>query len=40
MVAVASCFFLALIDRVAFAKAVRPHQSEQGPKGFDAGTSS
>lgn len=36
MVAVASCFsqILALIDRVAFAKAVRQHQAERGAKGF------
>jgi hypothetical protein len=36
MVAVASCFaqLLALIDRVAFAKAVRQHQAERGANGF------
>jgi hypothetical protein len=36
MVAVASCFsqILALIDRVAFAKAVQQHQAERGAKGF------
>jgi len=36
MVAVASCFaqILALIDRVAFARAVRQHRAERGAKGF------
>lgn len=36
MVAVASCFaqMLALIDRTAFARAVRHHQAERGAKGF------
>jgi len=36
MVAGASCFaqILALIDRMAFARAVRHHQAERGAKGF------
>lgn len=36
MVAVASCFaqLLSLIDRAAFARAVRAHQAERGAKGF------
>lgn len=36
MVAVASCFaqMLALIDRTAFARAVREHHAERGAKGF------
>jgi len=36
MIAVASCFsqVLSLIDRVAFARAVRQHQAEHGAKGF------
>src|SRR5688572_19447223 len=36
MVAVASCFaqILTLIDRIAFARAVRQHQAERAAKGF------
>lgn len=36
MIAVASCFsqVLSLIDRVAFARAVRRHQAEHAAKGF------
>lgn len=36
MIAVASCFsqLLSLVDRAAFARAVRKHQAERGAKGF------
>jgi Transposase DDE domain/Domain of unknown function (DUF4372) len=36
MIAVASCFsqLLSLVDRAAFARAVREHQAERGAKGF------
>jgi len=36
MIAVASCFsqLLSLVDRAAFARAVREHQGEHGAKGF------
>ena len=36
MIAVVSCFsqLLSLVDRGAFARAVRKHQAERGAKGF------
>lgn len=37
MIAVASCFsqLLSLVDRAAFARAVKQHQAERGAKGFN-----